>query len=60
MTMLLLLSGCVPSAKLSPVVNSVCGRYAPILLSDQAFAGLSHDEKRAVIDHNDKYLADCR
>ena len=55
----LLLSACVPSAKLSPVTNSVCGRYAPIILSDASFAALSHDEKKAIVDHNDKILADC-
>lgn len=57
---LISLSGCAFNARTSPVVNSVCARYSPIILSDASFAGLSRAEKLAVVNHNDKYLADCR
>lgn len=57
--MLISLSGCAFSARTSPVVNSVCSRYDTIIIAEAAFAGLSRAEKLAVVNHNDKYLADC-
>lgn len=58
-TMLPILQSCALNGTPPVVVNGVCGRYSVILPTDKELIALGPATRRAIFDHNDKYLADC-
>lgn len=41
------------------VINGICGRFAPIVISDASALHLTTEELRAIVGYNDKLAREC-